>query len=86
MGCSLSNDMVLQEPEQLEAYLTPEEIRLVQESWSIVSEDYTLMHTKADGTVDFDNDRLKNHATIVMEGLGAAVECLEDSVHLSNIL
>lgn len=33
-----------------------------------------------------DEDKLRNHGNIVMEGLGAAVESLEDSVFLSNVL
>lgn len=33
-----------------------------------------------------DEDKLRNHGNIVMEGLGAAVESLDDSVFLSNVL
>jgi hypothetical protein len=33
-----------------------------------------------------DEEKLRNHGNIVMEGLGAAVESLDDSVFLSNVL
>lgn len=39
MGCTTSNSVVLLEPMQLDSYLTIEEIRMVKESWRIVSED-----------------------------------------------
>lgn len=37
-------------------------------------------------SVHLDELLLKKHAHVVMEALGAAVECLEDSVFLSNVL
>ena len=33
-----------------------------------------------------DDILLKKHANVVMEALGASVECLEDSIFLSNVL
>ena len=36
--------------------------------------------------VQLDELLLKKHAHVVMEALGAAVECLEDSVFLSTVL
>ncbi|KAK3087658.1 hypothetical protein FSP39_008833 [Pinctada imbricata] len=33
-----------------------------------------------------DEEKLRQHAVIVMEGLGAAVESLEDSIYLTNLL
>ena len=33
-----------------------------------------------------DEEKLRHHGNIVMEGLGAAVESLDDSVFLSNVL
>ncbi|KAJ8297910.1 hypothetical protein KUTeg_024441 [Tegillarca granosa] len=109
MGCTTSNSVVTQESMQQNSNLTPEEIRLVKESWSIVGKDLTdlgplvfkkffetqqgiivlferLMSAKSDGPVNFHYDRLSTHATIVMESLGAAVECLGDSKNSTNLL
>ena len=36
--------------------------------------------------ITLDDYLLKKHANVVMEALGAAVECLEDSIFLSNVL
>ena len=36
--------------------------------------------------ISIDDYMLKKHATVVMEALGAAVECLEDTSFLSGIL
>ena len=38
------------------------------------------------GDIMLDEFLLKKHSNVVMESLGAAVECLEDSVFLSNVL
>ncbi|XP_045187619.1 uncharacterized protein LOC123545361 [Mercenaria mercenaria] len=35
---------------------------------------------------EFDEDKLRMHGRIVMEALGAAVECLNDSEHLTALL
>ena len=35
---------------------------------------------------EFDEDKLRMHGRIVMEALGAAVECLNDSEHLTVLL
>lgn len=45
-----------------------------------------MTHTEADGELVLDEERLRAHSRIVMDGLGAAVESLEDSVILTNIL
>lgn len=44
------------------------------------------MFKQKDGNMMFDERKLNRHATIVMQGLGAAVESLEDSIFLTNIL
>ena len=36
--------------------------------------------------IDIDRDLLKKHAAIVMEGLGAVVEIMDDSDFLNNVL
>lgn len=45
-----------------------------------------MTRTEADGELVLDEERLRAHSRIVMDGLGAAVESLEDSVILTNIL
>lgn len=110
MGCTLSGiEDANREKRELETYVTPEDIRLVKESWKIVGQDLdgagmmvfhklfeknkdlkrlfqNMTHTEADGDLVLDEERLRAHSRIVMDGLGAAVESLEDSVILTNIL
>ncbi len=40
----------------------------------------------AEGDIAMDDALVKKHALVVMEALGAAVECLDDSLFLSNVL
>jgi hypothetical protein len=47
---------------------------------------HSLTRVEADGEVVLDEEKLRTHSRIVMDGLGAAVESLEDSVILTNIL
>ncbi|XP_061194669.1 neuroglobin-like [Saccostrea echinata] len=110
MGCTFSGiEEVNLEKRELETYVTPEDIRLVKESWKIVGQDLNgagmmvfhklfeknkdlkklfqnLTRLEADGEVVLDDEKLQTHSRIVMDGLGAAVESLEDSVILTNIL
>ncbi|XP_069117944.1 neuroglobin-like [Argopecten irradians] len=110
MGCSQSGNVRMQDSTiQLDTYLTPEQVRLVKQSWMILGEDmevtgllvfkklfenneglkklfYKLMKSDNPDKLEFDQEKLKTHATIVMQGLGAAVESLEDSVFLTNVL
>lgn len=46
---------------------------------------YRLM-VKTESGEEIDPEKLRTHGTVVMQGLGAAVESLDDSVFLSNIL
>ncbi|KAL5008329.1 hypothetical protein ScPMuIL_014229 [Solemya velum] len=41
---------------------------------------------KTESGEEIDPEKLRTHGTVVMQGLGAAVESLDDSVFLSNIL
>ncbi|OWF48660.1 neuroglobin-like [Mizuhopecten yessoensis] len=110
MGCSQSGSVRMQRSsQQLENYLTSEQVRLVKQSWLILGEDmaatgllvfkklfesnegmkklfYKLMRCDSSEQLEFDQEKLTRHATIVMQGLGAAVESLEDSVFLTNVL
>lgn len=45
-----------------------------------------MLTVMSDGEKVIDEERLGSHAQIVMQGLGAAVESLDDSVYLTNIL
>lgn len=45
-----------------------------------------MTRQEADGETVLDEEKLRTHSRIVMDGLGAAVESLEDSVILTNIL
>nr|XP_022328708.1 cytoglobin-2-like [Crassostrea virginica] len=110
MGCTLSGmEDASREKRELETYVTPEDIRLVKESWKIVGQDldgagmmvfhklfeknrdlkrlfHNVTRQEADGETVLDEEKLRTHSRIVMDGLGAAVESLEDSVILTNIL
>ncbi|KAL5009298.1 hypothetical protein ScPMuIL_014879 [Solemya velum] len=44
------------------------------------------MVTTPTGDIIVDDNKLRNHGTAVMHGLGAAVESLEDSMFLTDIL
>ncbi|XP_076095639.1 cytoglobin-1-like isoform X2 [Mytilus galloprovincialis] len=47
---------------------------------------FTEQMTVEDNDLLVDEEKLRHHGNIVMEGLGAAVESLDDSVFLSNVL
>ena len=47
---------------------------------------FTSMLILSGDSYFIDEDKLRQHARIVMEGLGAAVESLEDSIYLTNLL
>lgn len=44
------------------------------------------MNDRNELSTDMDRDRLETHALTVMEGLGAAVESLDDTEFLNNVL
>ena len=44
------------------------------------------MTTEKSGEVVFDENKLRAHATVVMDTLAAAVECLDDSSQLTMLL
>ena len=44
------------------------------------------MTTENSGEVIFDESKLRSHGKLVMETLGAAVECLDDSAELTKLL
>ncbi|KAL4238059.1 hypothetical protein ACF0H5_002770 [Mactra antiquata] len=115
MGCVASKGVFVQSSQkELPDYVSPDDIRLVQESWLLVQSDMDnvgliifkrffdlnkdlkrLFFTKLRGdsmnidtieTADFNDEKLKMHGRIVMEALGAAVECLHDSDQLTVLL
>ncbi|OWF43371.1 neuroglobin-like [Mizuhopecten yessoensis] len=96
---------------QLNTYLTPRQIHLVQDTWDIIKDDLSklgvivflrLFETEPDLKHlfpkivqmneqnklewDIDRDMLTKHAVSVMEGLGAAVESLDESEFLNSVL
>ena len=44
------------------------------------------MTVEKSGEVIFEETKLRRHGKMVMDTLGAAVECLDDSVELTNLL
>ena len=45
-----------------------------------------LMDKESSGEVIFDEFKLRSHGKMVMDTLGAAVECLDDSAQLTKLL
>ena len=45
-----------------------------------------LMTTGNTGEATFDESKLRSHGKLVMDSLGAAVECLDDSSQLTKLL
>ncbi|XP_045172408.2 neuroglobin-1-like isoform X3 [Mercenaria mercenaria] len=97
--------------EQLNTCLTPEQIKLVQSSWKLISSDLPrlgliifirffetepsmkslfpkIVQMNQDNKLEcnIDRDMLQKHAVTVLEGLGAAVESLDDSHFLNGVL
>ncbi|XP_046370897.1 cytoglobin-2-like isoform X1 [Haliotis rufescens] len=112
MGNNQSISCLVDRPQaQLSTYLTPKQIKLVQDSWDEIKDDLPTLgvtiflkffETEPDmkslfpkivrmneaNQLEWDMDRemLQKHAVTVMEGLGAAVESLEDSDFLNSVL
>ncbi|XP_071079485.1 neuroglobin-like [Haliotis cracherodii] len=108
MGCNISSD-VKKEANELDNYLSNEEVDLVRKSWKAIENDLDetgmimfkrffeqqqemkklfkrLLSNSESGNFIFDDDRLRGHARIVMNSLGAAVDSLDDSSSLSGML
>ncbi|XP_052814039.1 globin, polymeric component P2-like [Mya arenaria] len=115
MGCTLATPPPgLVDNRELAQILSPEDIKVVQETWLYLQDDmsrmgleifkrffaqngdlkrlfYKKLHCSGVtlenvAHIPFDERKLMSHGLVVMEALGAAVECLHDSDQLSLLL
>ncbi|KAH3847705.1 hypothetical protein DPMN_090036 [Dreissena polymorpha] len=114
MGCAASSSALAGDDKELQQYVSPDDIRIVQESWSLVQHDMAMLglgifkrlfaqnkdlkklfyhKLQCPGMtlenvehLNFDDQKMMTHGMVVMETLGAAVECLHNSEQLTVLL